>query len=241
MKKIITLALADAKNILRDSTLILILFGPIALFLMMRLVVPIADRLLAERLAFELTPYYPFIVIYLSLIPSMLFGLLLGFLILDERDEEIIAYIAVTPLRKTGYLAYKLSVSVGMSFLFFFATLYLTQLTTIRFHYAVGLALLTALEAPIASLFLAAFAENKVEGLALSKVLGMMYLGPFAAYFVSSHWKYLAGILPPFWIAEVFFAARSGSAGYWLYLGIGFFVHFAAIGLLLHRFTQSQR
>ena len=241
MKKIVALALADAKNILRDSTLILLLFGPTGLFFMMRLVVPIASRLLSEQLAFDLMPYYPFIVIYLSLIPSMLFGLLLGFLILDERDEEIIAFIAVTPLRKTGYLAYKLSVSVGMSFLFFFATLYLTQLTTIRFHYAVGLALLAALEAPIASLFLAAFAENKVEGLALSKVLGMMYLGPFVAYFVNSHWKYLAGVLPPFWIAEAFFAAQRHAASYWLYLGIGFLIHLAAIGLLLRRFIRSQR
>ncbi|MDP8207662.1 MAG: hypothetical protein P9L92_13430 [Candidatus Electryonea clarkiae] len=241
MKKLIALSLADAKNISRDSTLILVLFGTVALFLMLWLVVPLVTGLLIEKLDFDLTEYYPLIVSFMALIPSMLFGMIIGFIILDERDEEIISYIAVTPLMKSGYFTYKLLVSTIISFLYFFVILYLTGLTTLGFIYAVPLAFMVALEAPMLSLFFAAFAENKVEGMALGKAAGIMYLGPFVAYFFKSDWQYLAGIMPPFWVTKAFLSAQSEDPAYWLFVFIGISVHFVFISLLLKRFLDSQR
>jgi fluoroquinolone transport system permease protein len=127
------------------------------------------------------------------------------------------------------------------SFLFFFVIVYLTDLTTIPIKYAFALAVMVALEAPIVALFLAAFAENKVEGLAFSKMLGLMYLAPFMAYFVDSHWQYLAGILPPFWITKAFLAAQNDVSIYWLYVAAGIITHLVIIALLLKRFVDNQR
>jgi len=119
MKKILTLSITDMKNIGRDSTLLLMLFGPIALFGILRFGVPFATAELSKALSFDLTVYYPLILSFMGLIPSMLFGMLIGFLILDERDEEIIAFIAVTPLGKSGYLQYKIFISAVTAFIFY--------------------------------------------------------------------------------------------------------------------------
>ncbi|NIR48484.1 ABC transporter permease [candidate division KSB1 bacterium] len=242
MKKIFALSFADARNVVRDSTLILVLFGPIGVFAFLRFVVPlIADHLAAER-TFDLWDHCPFIVSFMSLLPSMLFGLIFGFIILDERDEDIISFIAVTPLRKSGYLSYKLLASVLMSFIFFFIIVYLSGLITLPIKYAFALAVMVALEAPMVALFLAAFAVNKVEGLAFSKMLGVMYLAPFVAYFVESNWQYLAGIFPPFWVTKAFLAAKDNtSLSYWVFIAAGLTTHLGVIGLFLKRFVDNQR
>jgi len=229
MKRVVALTLADVRNITRDATLLLVVFGPLALLVFLRFAVPLATDMLAESSGFDLTSYYRFILGFMCLIPALLFGLISGLIILDECDEEIIAYIAVTPLRKTGYLAYKLLASVLASFAFFFAMVYLTGLAPLPIYYAVALAALVALEAPMVAVFLAAFAENKV-----------MYAAPFIAYFVESDWRYLAGMLPTFWVMKAFMAAWAGDASYWLFVAVGLVVHLVFITLLLKRFVESQ-
>ena len=188
-----------------------------------------------------MTGYYPLIVIYFSMLPSLLFGMLTGFIILDERDEEIISFIAVTPLGKNGYFSYKILSSVVLSFVFFFINIYASGLVTIPLVYSIGLALLTAIEAPIGAIFLAAFASNKVEGMALSKVLGMMYIAPFIAYFVKSDLQYFAGVLPTFWVTKAFFSVYYDNGGYWFLLFAGLVIHLLFIFLLGKKFYNSGR
>lgn len=241
MKKLIALSSADLKNIIRDSTLVLILFGTAAIFVVLRFAVPLANNLLLDKYSFDLTEYYPLIVIYMSMLPSLLFGMLTGFIILDERDEEIISFIAVTPLGKKGYFAYKILSSVVMSFVFFFINIYASGLVNIPLVYSIGLALLTALEAPIGAIFLAAFASNKVEGMALSKVLGMIYIAPFIAYFVKSDLQYFAGVLPTFWVTKAFFSVYYETGGYWLFVLAGLLIHLLFIFLLGKKFYNSGR
>jgi len=107
--------------------------------------------------------------------------------------------------------------------------------------YTPGLALLAALEAPMAVLFLVSFAANKVEGMALGKIFGMIYLGPFVAFFVKSDLQWIAGFLPPFWITKAFVAADLNMPVYWLFIGIGLIIHLLVLMLLLKRFLAGQR
>jgi fluoroquinolone transport system permease protein len=177
----------------------------------------------------------------MSLIPSMLFGMLVGFIILDERDEDIISYISVTPVGRKGYFLYKIFISSFASFIFFYITVYATNLAGLPFIYSVPLALMVALEAPFASFFLAVYSENKVEGLAMGKILGIMYVAPFAAYFVKSDLQYIAGVLPPFWIAKAFFSIPDNSYAYISYVLIGIIVHAVFLAFIVKKFLGQQK
>ena len=70
-----TLALGDFKLILRDSTMILAVFGPFSIFLIL-LLFPLIEQFIWNRFAFNLEEYRLFVVSFLSLIPAMLFGLM---------------------------------------------------------------------------------------------------------------------------------------------------------------------
>ncbi|HPG40109.1 MAG TPA: hypothetical protein PLP19_10095 [bacterium] len=241
MKKIMALALADIKNITRDSTLILVLFGTVVLYIMVWFLIPLLSALLLDKLVFNLADYYLLIICFFSLIPPLLFGMITGFIILEERDEEIITFIAVTPVRKTGYLAYKLSISMAAAITSFYVLAYTNSLAHIPLLYSFFPAIMIAMETPITALLIASFAENKVEGMAFGKLAGIMFLAPFIYYFVPSHWKYLAGILPPFWVTGTFFTAGSNISLYWLYTVIGLLIHGLVLAVLLKIFINSQR
>uniref|UniRef100_UPI003704072E hypothetical protein n=1 Tax=Cohnella sp. TaxID=1883426 RepID=UPI003704072E len=167
-------------------------------------------------------------------------GVAAGLLMLDERDEHIVEYYAVSPLRKSGYLVYRLIVPVfvgsGMS-LAFVVFSGISELT------ATGMLplLLFVMEAPLFALFLVAFSANKVEGLALSKLITLTLLGPASAYFVAEPWQWLAGLLPTYWPSKLLLEQLSAEIGWQrqvLVFGAGLVVHSLLLYGLLRRFLN---
>ena len=94
----------------------------------------------------------------------------------------------------------------------------------------------TKLLAPGAALFLAVFAENKITGLAFTKVLNAIGLIPVLAYFIQSDWQLLAGVLPAYWPMKVVWLAAAGESYAW-YAVVGLGVNLAVLYLLLRRFS----
>jgi fluoroquinolone transport system permease protein len=241
MKKYLIMLGADFKNMGRDPLLFLPSAAPLLILLLMRVGVPYLNRLLITYTAIDISAYYPFLVLFFSLMPAMLWGLTTAFLCLDENDNRISTYLFITPLRRTGYLVYRISFPVLFSFLF---TLLLTA--------ANGLVVFPVLMIFIFSLFssclglffflaLTVFAHNKVEGLALGKALGVILLGPVAAGLLPAPLKYIGGILPPFWPVEYMLTTGNGSAAFYrlITIGIALCLHAIPIAYLFRRYLRK--
>jgi fluoroquinolone transport system permease protein len=84
-----------------------------------------------------------------------------------------------------------------------------------------------------------AFAGNKVEGLALSKGISLMYIGPLVVVFIHSNWQYLAGIIPTFWVSRAFVSSYGNISEYWLAIAGGLVVSAIFLGLFLKRFNAQ--
>ncbi len=236
---ILVLARGDLKLIVRDSTLVLALFGPLAIMILL-FFLPVIESFIQARFGFDPSPYRLFIVSFLSLIPGMLFAMIYGFIILDERDEDVIDFISITPLRKAGYLSYKLIMPMLLSAGIFLFIIYTTALIQLSPVYALGMAVMVALEAAIGTLFLVAFSENKVEGLAFGKLLGIMYLAIPLVFFWDSGWHWLSAILPPFWIAKAFCHSQAASSWIWVDLLLGLAIHLGVLLFFLRAFLKRQ-
>lgn len=231
------LARGDLKLILRDSTLVLALFGPLALIVLLFLL-PAIEVLILSRLNFDLSVYRLFITCFLSLVPGMLFAMIYGFIILDERDEDVIDFISVTPLRKGGYLAYKLMMPMLLSAGFFLFIIYATRLVEMNVIHGTIIALMVAIQAGIGTLFLVTFSENKVEGLAFAKLLGIMYLPVPLVLLWESPWHWLSAFLPPFWVAKAFGLEQAGSGMIWIVLAGGFVLHLVVFQHFVRSFLR---
>jgi fluoroquinolone transport system permease protein len=225
----------------RDAMLFFYLLAPLLLISAVKFGVPAANDVLTMYFQFDLSDYYGLITGVSLLLVSLILGCMCGFMMLDERDDHLIQYYAVTPLSRSGYLICRLATAVALSITYDTILLLLAAPESVTTTQVLYLLPMAAFEAPIIALFLVAFAANKVEGLALSKGASLIVAIPAAAWFIHSPLKYGLGIFPPFWIYEVLH--RGYEEGPWralLLTLIGLSVHLLAVYVMLRKFLRRQ-
>lgn len=230
----------DLKSVRRESLLLYMLVIPPVMVVAVRLIIPAATDYATAGFGLDLVPYYPLLLSFFFVLQlPLVFGLLVGLLILDERDDDTLTALRVTPISMRGYALYRGGSAVLLSIFYVLVSLPLTGIMPEMLLPALlPIAVLSGLMAPACALTLATFAGNKVEGLALMKALGILLLGPLAAYFVSSNWQLLFGLFPTYWAAKAFWVASEGG-NFWPYFLAGAAYNLALIALLLRRFKEK--
>jgi fluoroquinolone transport system permease protein len=214
------------------------LLGPMAIIAFARFAFPLLSEWIEQQYTFDLSVYTDFTVIFLLVIVTLLPGTMAGLLMLDERDENIIAYYAVTPLARNGYLYYRMFLPSLLSLLLTTLFFSLSGIAKIQMESGYTLVLL-ALEAPCIALLLTAFAANKVEGLALSKANGLLIAGPIVVSFVPESWQFLGMWVPTFWPAKCYIAGISNEPLIALgSFGVGFVFHVILLMVLIRSFSK---
>lgn len=228
----------DFRQILRDPMLAACLFGPILLTMIVRFFLPGLEVWLFKRYHFDLSAYENFLLPFLLTAITMLPGCMAGLLMLDERDEHLIAYYTITPFSRTGYFVYRLLLPTALTVLLSTLFLFCSGMSEVGLSSFLMLALF-AFEVPWIAMFLVAYAANKVEGLALSKACGLLFVGPVIVWFVPEPLRYLGVWIPTFWPSMVY---SSGIANELvttlLSFAIGVILHLAVLLIFLQKFLN---
>lgn len=229
----------DAKNVGRDALLRWMAVLPLLLAATVRFVLPVMVERIEHGLGVEIMPYYaPPMGVALLLTTPVLVGMVVGFLLLDQRDDRTLLALRVTPLPLGGYLAYRLAMPLVLSVVFTVVAFPLAGLMELNLGELLLAAGAAALLAPLLALALAAFAANKVQGFALVKGGGVLLIAPLIAYFVPLPWQLAFGLAPTYWPSMLFWSLGVGSAESWAYLVVGTGYHALLIGWLLRRFGR---
>lgn len=172
-----------------------------------------------------LFPFYILFDLMLSIMTPILFCFAGVLVILEEEDCSVAPYCAVTPLGKSGYLISRIGVLTFFSLFYNIALLHFFALSSLDFFDILILSLSGVLNAIFSSMFVLSFAKNKMEGLALVKMCGLLLIGLPIAYFVKSNVKYVFSFFPTFWIAEfcitekyLFFFVSVGVSVLWIWV-----------------------
>ncbi len=229
----------DARNVRRDSMLRWFAVLPLLLALGIRLIIPIVIERLGAILKLDLMPYYHVIGSYvLLLITPILYGMVIGSLFLDQRDDGTLTALQVTPVSLRAYMAYRLSLPVVVGAI---ATLGAFAVAGVSDIGPLPLALCVLTSTPLAALAalaLACFAENKVQGFALQKAGSVFLLPPLVAYFLPAQWQPLFALLPTYWPTRLYSAFQAGDPYWWAYLLAGLLYQALLLFLLLRRFEK---
>jgi len=231
----------DAKSVARDPLLRWLVLIPLFIALALRWGVPVVTTRLAQRFDFQLEPYYGLIASFVALIVPALAGVVIGFLLLDQQDDGTLAALQVTPLSLSGFLVYRLGAPMVLSVVLTPPAIWLTGLVTMPLIDLLIVAVVAAPLAPIYVLMMAGFARNKVQGFALMKAAGILSWPPVIGYFVPLPWQWLAGIVPHYWPAKLFWMLEAGERGIVPYLVIALVYQTALVRLLLVRFDRVVR
>ena len=225
----------DYKLLKGDPMLMLSMGVPFILWAIMQFLVPWIIELVMEQWSFDLSPYYLQAGTFFLMLVPMLMGMVYGFVLLDERDGGIITAISVTPTGKTGYLMLRMGIPITISFVFVLLFVQLLHLSDYRnVIQLVLIALVISSQSLILLLFLGAFADNKVMGLAISKGFGILLLGPLLDYVLPSPYQWIGSYSPLFWASRAFLTHDPSL--YWLYSSISILFHVLLLWILFRKF-----
>lgn len=230
----------DWYNVRRDSLLVYMFTVPWIIVLLLRLIIPPAEAWFYINYKIILEHYYPLILSFLVILQvPMVFGLIFGLMLLDEKDEGVLTVMQITPASLKSYIYYRFIFTMVFSMVYVFLILYATGMTTLKLCLAsLPVMLIGGLLAVLMILFITNFANNKVEGLALMKGLGILMLGPLAAYFWHSPWQAILGILPSYWLAKAYWVISSGDQA-WNYIVVGLFYHLLLFFILYRQVEKK--
>lgn len=256
----------DAKLVSRDQMMLGLMIYPIINTLLLRYgLTPLRDWLMAKY-SFDLQPYAVLITSYLLVIMIPLFvGMVVGTLLLEEREDNTLSAMLVTPLSLGQLVGYRVWAAAVVSFLMIVVLVPLANVTqiTMGLGQLLGLAALSAFNAPVTALLFFSFATDKVQAFAVLKVISLLNTITAVAFFIAPPWQYLFGLVPAFWAAKGFWVANMGeitavndcfanptavclidsyplgSAQMWLCLTAGLIFNLIILAILVRRF-QTQ-
>lgn len=205
MKKISRAFTPFLKEITHDYMLVACNIGPIIIGCAFRFLLPTLENLLCRHFGMTqiLTPYYIIFDLILVIMTPILFCFAGVLVFLDEFDSGVAKYYTVTPLGKGGYLFSRIGVPAIISFVYDIVLLSIFTASGIHILMNFVLCISGGLTAIITSLIVVTFAKNKMEGMALVKLCGLLIIGIPVAYFITSPVQYLFCILPSYWMAKL--------------------------------------
>ncbi|MFH1014102.1 MAG: hypothetical protein V1769_06330 [Thermoplasmatota archaeon] len=225
----------DLRNILRDRLLLYTAFLiPLIIIIFTRLVIPWLSANIIP-----LQQYYPLLFMLIVTMIPMMFGFVTGFLIMDERDENLLTVLRVMPISRSAYLIYRMTFMSVLSFIYILLFPALTGLIDISLFDYLPIGVLLALFTPVIGLIANIVANNKVQAFAVFKMLGGVFFLPLFAFFISSDLKYIFGIIPNFWTFMALDKLLNTGTQDVFFLGIGFILHIALLALLFYIFNKK--
>ena len=240
---VLALGPIDVKSVRRDSLIRWMLATPLALALVIRFGLPPTSVWAQTQFELDLEPYLHLFGSALITATPLMFGTVVGFLLIDQKDDQTLTALQVTPLTNRAYLLYRLGVPCLLSVPLTVLALRLSGIPQISLgRQLVAAAVASPLVAAF-SLFLAALANNKLQGFAIMKgSSGVINLPPIIAWFVDSNWQWAFGIAPMFWPLKLYWVlagvSRGPAAPAWVYALVGVAYLLALIALLGRRFDR---
>jgi fluoroquinolone transport system permease protein len=182
-----------------------ILAAPILAGFFFRFGIPQVEILLCDYFdrSAILSEYYLLFDLLLATLTPFMFCFASAMVMLTEMDENVVRYIAVTPVGKRGYLLSRLLLPAGISILVSIVILRFFSLTDLSLTIQIITCILTGILSIAVCLFILSFSHNRVEGMALGKLTGTIMLGLPVPFFLFTDMQYAVFFLPSFWIAKL--------------------------------------
>ncbi len=191
------------RQIRNDSMLVIVCFAPILYISLFHFAIPRIETLICRyfSLPAALSPYYRMFDLLLIMLTPFMFCFASAMLMLEEYDGKLSSYLSVTPVGKNGYLFSRMLlpsliagvVSLLLLVFFSFADWALSTL--------IWVTLLSGFSAIIQTMLIFSYSRNKVEGMAIAKISGLLMLGLPIPFLMHTNLQYLFSLVPSFWIS----------------------------------------
>jgi len=194
-----TVIKAELRNMARDKMYIMFALYPVILGAIGYFLVDyIESQVAPDNLAPEI------LAMFLILMTGYIYGALIAFTLLDDKDDLVLMSLKITPISVKSYVIVKLIVAFIFGFI---ATLVITLATGFlpdaTFWTVLLISITGALQAPGVALIVNSFSSNKVEGFVVMKLSGLILIIPVLAFFIMDWQEVFLVFAPGFWPARM--------------------------------------
>ena len=199
MKSILTYTINDLRLIFRDPVLYVMFFIPLLFILLLRFGLPPLLEVMPVLVTYKMV-----ILASICLVTAMFPAIIFSFIMLDEKDLEILAAIRVLPVSSSMFILHRLLFISLFSLLFNLLILVLSNQTVWSIGKMILVSIPVAMVSPVSCLIITAFASNKIVGTTWMKGLNFLFMIPVLTYIFEGSWEYILGILPYYWIFKLY-------------------------------------
>jgi len=199
MKNILTYTMNDLKLIFRDPVLYVMFFVPLLFIALLRFGLPPLFEVLPVLASYKMV-----ILASICLVTAMFPAFIFSFIMLDEKDLDVLAAIRVLPVSSSGFILHRLLFIYLFSIFYNLLILILSNLTEWSLVMKLLVTLPVAMVSPVSCLIITTFASNKIVGTTWMKGLNFLFMIPVLTYIFEGGWEYILGILPYYWIFKIY-------------------------------------
>ncbi len=193
----------DLKQIMRDPVMGILLFAPLLMIILFKLILFYGTPLLLKELNFDLSQYFHYILSGVLVMIAGLMGIVTGFVMIDERDGSISDLLSVTPLGKSGYLINRLSFAAIPVPLYSIICIYVLGIVEVPVVTVITLSLILSVYSAVIGLLIFLGADDKVKGLTYAKGLNSIAIFAFTDLFTLKWLIIISYAFPPYWITQI--------------------------------------
>lgn len=219
---------SELKKWSRDSMMGFMALYPFVFGLLGRYLFP----WLENNSGFSTEVYGDLINVMLVLVVPISFGALIAFSILEDRDDNILGSVKVSPLSLGEFISFRLILILILSFVTTVFVLWFSDIGGLALGYIFAIGILAALEAPMYGLLINCLSNNKIEGFAVMKGLSALILFPIIALFFIDKKELFFAFAPGFWYSKALSSIFRGEGVLYLSFYQYYFIGLAYLSLL---------
>lgn len=194
---------SDLKQLFREPMMTLLFFIPVIIAPLFKIILALGIPFLQRYVTFTVEVYHNYILAFvLLMIPAML-GVVMGFMLLDDKDGKIIELLSVTPFGRTGYLTVRLSFVAMATLIYTFYTYLVMGLNILPIPILIYIGLLLCTYGASIGMIFFNLATDKVKGLTYAKGLNIMLFFILVDLLHIPWLTFLAGFFPTYWIYKI--------------------------------------
>ena len=226
----------DLKQVFRDPIMSILMLAPLLIIIIFKLLIVFLFPFIATKFNFDISLYNQYLMAGILIMISGMLGIVIGFMMLDDKDGNIAQLMAVTPLGRSGYLFNRLSFSSVLCFFYSILAIYVLNIIDIPFYSILILSLLSGVYSIIIGLLIFSGADDKVKGLTFAKGLNMLGIFAFSDLFALNWFSILSLIFPTYWITRIIDSPHSISA-----IMLGTSIHAIWLIYLIYRYLSQKQ
>lgn len=193
-----TILKAELRNMKRDPMYFFFAIYPIILGTIGYFLIPYIEEQAPG------SPWANILAMLFIILTGYIFGAITAFTLLDDKDDNVLMSLKITPISVKHYVIIKLFISFIFGFVATIAIIYGTGfLEGSNFGTILLIGIIGAIQGPGIALIVNSFSQNKVEGFVIMKLSGLIIIFPVIAFFVTGWIQNLLGIAPGYWAARI--------------------------------------